>query len=251
MKKGILLLVATMLCCMVTGCNMGKEEQTQTLNSMEESGDIAESTTENYIEESEQILIKEAIEQEFEADLTHDQNKEIVRLEIEPTDMPMLPSIKISVWNGENMIYEKEVYLHYTHGEQLYLVSYEGKDYLMRYRPFVGHNHATCEYEIFSLNQQGEKEVLDSKNIEIYLFDVEKIDKNAWIDFAEKENQYFKNAFLIVGTSNAELKYSTPEKKEMYTENYHWLINGTKENESLEQNLDKFILETKENYQRN
>ena len=249
MRKGVFFLAVLMLCFVVNGCGIGNMEQNQSASSQRENLDITESETQNIIEESENTTLQGKMQEEYLADLTHDQKKESVKLYIDATDSSMPPVIKISVREEEKMIYEQEVYLHYAQGEQYYLVSYEGKDYLMRYKPLVDHDYATCEYEVFFLNKQGEKEVLDSQSIESSLYDVAELDKKAWIDFAEKENQYLKDAVLIVSTSEAELRYSTSEQKQTYVEKFLWLLNEEEEYNSLEQVLDAFIKETQNTYE--
>lgn len=137
-------------------------------------------------------------ENTWESDLNHDGASEIISVltEKRKDDNSVILSVE---QNGVTLL-EQEVPCNYALGEQYYLVKQDGEDYLMRYKPLVDHDMASCDYEVFSISPSGEKEVLDEASIEVSLYDAAEINKDAWKTFAEKENIYFADASLVVST---------------------------------------------------
>lgn len=183
-------------------------------------------------------------ENTWESDLNHDGESEIISVftEKRKDDNSVILSVE---QNGVTLL-EQEVPCNYALGEQYYLVKQDGEDYLMRYKPLVDHDMASCDYEVFSISPSGEKEVLDEASIEVSLYDAAEINKDAWKTFAEKENIYFADASLVVSTLEGEYLSGNVNKSQGYVETFSWLLSQHKEGLSLEENLNAFIEENKE-----
>lgn len=183
-------------------------------------------------------------ENTWESDLNHDGESEIISVftEKRKDDNSVILSVE---QNGVTLL-EQEVPCNYALGEQYYLVKQDGEDYLMRYKPLVDHDMASCDYEVFCISPSGEKEVLDEASIEVSLYDAAEINKDAWKTFAEKENIYFADASLVVSTLEGEYLSGNVNKPQGYVETFSWLLSQHKEGLSLEENLNAFIEENKE-----
>lgn len=184
----------------------------------------------------------------YYADLTHDGVSESIRVSITGGNGQEDTQVKIRVYDEATLtvLYETELLLHPNLGDSYYLSSYEGKDYLMRYKSGINHDTAYCEYEVFYLSETGEKIVYDVDEIEISLFHVEEIDVDAWKKLAEDKNQYFQSGFLLASTIADRLEYSTNVERITYIENFAWLL--LEDTESIERTLELFVEEVREMY---
>lgn len=188
----------------------------------------------------------------YYVDLTHDGINEIIRVSIGESDEED-KSVKIRIYNEETLtvLYETELLIHPNLGESYFLTSYDGKDYLMYYKPSVNHDVVSCEYEVFSLTNTGEKLPYDAGGIEVSLVNIpvggtDGVDMTAWKKLAEKENKYFDKAFLLASTLDGKLAYSTESGKITYMEDFSWLSENS--GESIEGNLEIFWEEIQELY---
>lgn len=240
MKKRIVLLLVCLL-IVFTACNnveMPKEEPDESINTEVESTDIQSGIYEEQID----VLY------DYEYDLTRDGEKDVIRVMID-SDATSNFDIGLFVFSNNSSIFQTELDVHVSLGTQFYLVIYEGKHYLMQYDYSVHMDRAECWYEVFSLSSSGEKVVLDENKVEISLFEVEKLDKHRWIEFAESVNRYFDSAFLLISTEEGEVIYSEPHNKVEYQENFEWLLAGEKDEAyTIEDTLNQFINDTKKVY---
>ena len=225
MKSKILVVMICLFVLGLAGCNTDKHvhetESTEGQNS--EMGD--------YIQSDLKI--------EYRSDLTHDGREENIVLTIEPSETKDI-KVEIAVYDPSNVIYKNEMYVHSNLGQCMYLVNYNGNDYLMIYDSKYNHDAVSCYYAVFSFNEAGEMKVLDSDEIYHSLWDINTFDKNAWLEFAEKVNQYFTNAFLIVNTQNSSIQFSEPDSKITYKENFAWFP-YVNESGTTEVNVEQFV----------
>lgn len=243
MKKKLWILVACICMLVLVGCDKDKDIQETEKTEMTETTDSSEE------QESEELEnYQTGVEIEYRADLTHDGTEETIVISMEPDEMGNIVGTLV-VYNFSDVIFENESYVHHTLWESWFLVKHNEKDYLMRYYYEDTHGVVACNYEVFSFDATGEKVVFDANRIEHSLFDMDTFDKNAWLEFAEKENQYFADAFLLVNTNESNFMFSTSENKITYAENFAWLLKKANA-ESIEDNLDQFIKEAKEWYAR-
>lgn len=151
----------------------------------------------------------------------------------------------LSVVENDEVLYSESIPANYALGCQFYLVSREGTDSIMRYFPLIDHDMASCQYEVFYLDENAEKIVEAADGISVSLFETGTMDTTQWEAFAEQENDFFGDAFLLVSTSEGELKGGSAETPIRYTETYAWMVRehdaGT-----LTDNLDSFIEEMKD-----
>lgn len=236
MKNKNLLFIGILLGTLLVGCNSSVTDnvnKTQTTEQISTQFDNVNETENN------------PIIYEYTADLTHDGNDEVVKVIIDLTNE--LEVAKVQVYENDTIIYEDELYTNYALGSQYYLVSHNEKDYLMQYNPLIDHDIASVSYEIFSLNENGEKLVFDESYIEISLFNVADLNKESWIAFANKENSYFQNAFLLISTSEGIMDYSKTDSTIQYTEQFLWLLNEDIKG-NIDDILETFIIKTQEIY---
>lgn len=196
----------------------------------------------------EKVQLLEENEIGYEADLTHDGIDERIRIEKGQED----EQVKIQVYdNSLKLLYEKELLLHPNLGESYFLTSYDGKEYLMYYKPSINHETVSCEYEVFYLSDKGGKISYDADQIEVLLVDIpiggsDGLDMTVWKMMADKENKYFDKAFLLASTLDGKLTYSTENGRITYMEDFSWLIeNG---GGSIEENLEFFRKDIQELY---
>lgn len=222
MKKSVFLLVSFVAFSMA-GCVSAEPRDTQYSSEINTESNISDVSGEAY---------------NFQADITHDGIDEDIKV---TTDNDGLV-VTLAVYSGKDIVFEDELYVHAALGSQYYLVKYADKSYFMRYTPLVDHDMATCEYEVFRLTQSSEKVDLDTDQIEISLYNVKSMDQDAWSSFAQKENVYFKNATLLVSTSNGEIEFGDPDVPKEYEETFSWMLwSGQTDTNDVKQNLGLFI----------
>ncbi len=267
MKKGIAALcVLALFAALVmlttnpkrTGTAVVKRDTQMPESQTEPSENVAEENTEgdSFHEDAGRQetdgSVKIPAEYEFSADLTHDGADETVKVEVSNGKYD-IPQVFILVFDGEKKIFEEEVYVHGALGSMYSLVERNEGAYLMRYAPLVDHDMITCEYEVFSLDGSGNKVEFDSGQMEHELWKLDSFNKEKWIAFAEKENEYFKNAFLLVSGLFGELECADTENPQTYEERFSWavdIMDGWDLREStIEENLDTFIAKNIDAYE--
>lgn len=179
----------------------------------------------------------------FSTDLNHDGKQENLMIQAKSTN-----EVDLTVTENDEVLYEDKAYINKSLGEQYYLVSQDGNDYIMKYGPLVDHDAATISYEVFSLDENGNKQTLDSDEIEVSLFEVSQMDKERWKVFAEKENVYFSNAILLFSGTDGKLVMGNEEETIQYNENFAWMVSSSEKGDSADENLDLFIQESKRDY---
>ncbi len=179
---------------------------------------------------------------DFYADVNHDGKEDKIVITVDSTDTTMPTLVTATVFSEETEIFQSEIPTTAALAYQYYITEWEGKDYLLYYYPILDHDMAICKFEVFSLNENGEKETLDSGEIEASLVTPAELDKDAWIAFAEKENKYFETAYLLADTTNFKIECGDPEQKKGYTETFSWINAGKNvPYDSAEENLQYFM----------
>jgi len=235
MKRKILGFVICLFILGLVGCSKDKDiQETEKTESTEEKN----SETVDYIQSDLKV--------EYRSDLTHDGCEENIILTMEQKGTNDI-KVGIVVYDSSNIIYKNEMYVHSNLGQCMYLVNYNGNDYLMIYENKNNHDAVSCYYEVFSFDEAGELRILDSDEIYHSLWNINEFDKNVWLEFAKKVNQYFSNAFLIVNTEKSNIQFSEPDSKITYTEDFAWFP-YVREYGSAETNLDQFLKNAKQNY---
>lgn len=252
MKRKILFGTVLLVSTLVVGCSNASSTDTESTQTQSEqasseptSAPEEEATQETESQNNEVEKVDRVIQYKY--DLTHDGKEDEITIKIK-VESETSSEILMSVTDGDKIVFEEELMLHPVHGVEYYLVSYENSYYLMYYNNLVDHDEVTVSYEVFSL-ENGEQKELASDAMELSLFDIDKLDKADWIAFAEQENKYFENAFLLISTQNAELNYSDGDEKVQYVENYKWTLPSDEDKyATIEEILDEFIKRTTDTY---
>lgn len=213
------------------------------------------------VDESENVTTIDAYEEryhygdtDFSADLTHDGSDETVRVTVAEAEEGTVPTVTLSVIKGGETIYGEDVYVNYSLGDSYYLIHFDGEDYLMRYKTLFGHSEVTGEYDVFSLDADGNKIMLDSVNpddMETSCFKVDEMDTEAWLAFADTVNKYRENATLVVNTLSAsnDIVLGDPDSSATYVETLDWMVNGdSNKSTDPEENIKTFIEQSNEEY---
>lgn len=253
-QKRVIILVSFMVFSFA-GCGMKEASDTTSLTET-----VIQSETGQYVvlqpvtEESasmkkDSYLDTVPAEYEISADLTHDGKDEMIKVSVKSeTD-----DTRILVYDDGQKIFEQENPIHDVLGNWYGIVRQEDGAYLMRYAPLIDHDMITCRYEVFSLDDTGEKIGLDSGEIEEELWHLDTFNTDKWYAFAEEENRYFKNATLLVSTLNGQLEIRNKEIPQTYEENFVWTVsnnpNEWKSNKnSMKDNLSNFLIKYKDEY---
>lgn len=87
----------------------------------------------------------------------------------------------------------------------LYLYHSEGKDYLLNWNPAMYQGKAVYKYEIFTVNESGQKNVVEKEE---YSFDVntmKKADIQRYKEYIEKVNKRLLKSDVLISTLNGTL----------------------------------------------
>lgn len=249
MKRKTIIFITTIMLLTMTGCGntSGETESNQTSAEMESA---LSQSQESQPEESQADVnttpkadsVPKVESKEFSADVNHDGKEDKIILTVDGTDTTMPTLVTVKVLSDEAEIYQDEIPVTYALAYQYYLTEWEGQDYMLCYYPLVDHDMATCRFEVFSLNEAGKKEILDSGEIGASLVTPAELDKSEWLAFAEKENKYFENAYLLADTTDFKIESGDPEQKQGYNETFSWINVGQDVSyDTAEENLQHFM----------
>lgn len=87
----------------------------------------------------------------------------------------------------------------------LYLYHGEGKDYLLNWNPMMYQGIASYQYEIFTVNESGQKEVFEKDKFSFDLNHMKKSQIEKYKDFIEKVNKRLVNSDVLISTLNGNL----------------------------------------------
>lgn len=119
------------------------------------------------------------------------------------------------IWRNDNRLGISTAHVGQT---SYYLVDYEGRTYFMEYNPYVGQGLGTLDYEIFSVDANGNETTVEKGDI---VFDLKnngaaeiRFPVDELISFAETVEGYIANGSLIVSTVNGVFEYDNSYDKE-------------------------------------
>ena len=179
----------------------------------------------------------------------------------------MLDSVCVKVYEGSNtsdtyreeqLLWSQEYSSVHAGNGQISVVRMDDKDYILTSDLWAGQGFATWQFEVFSLNEMGDKEVIDKQTIGFELQEDTFADEECYVEFIHSLREYINDGILIVACdadleqqlirtqesqyiprdyySNVFVKFSNVEdEQEQYTENTV---------ESTEENTEKPIAET-------
>lgn len=121
------------------------------------------------------------------------------------TQQIMYDVVAVNVYEGqnnsdtyseENLLWSQEYSRVHVGNGQLSIVQVEGKDYLLTSSLYGGQGAVTWDYEVFSLKETGEKEVIDKQSVN---FEIGTDDSaESYKEFQSSLNNYINNGILIV-----------------------------------------------------
>ncbi len=179
----------------------------------------------------------------------------------------MYDSVCVKVYEGSNtsdtyseeqLLWSQEYSSVHAGNGQLSVVRMDDKDYILTSDLWAGQGFATWEFEVFSLKETGEKDVIDKQTVGFELQEDTFADEECYAEFNHSLRKYINDGILIVACdidfvqqlirtqesqyiprdyySNALVKFNNVEaEQEQYTENAV---------ESTEENTEKPIAET-------
>ena len=99
-------------------------------------------------------------------------------------------------YREENLLWSQDYSRVHTGNGQLSIVQVNGKDYLLTSSLYGGQGYATWNYEVFSLNSAGEKNMIDEQSVE---FEMNTEDSKESVDeFKSLIGNYIDDGILIV-----------------------------------------------------
>lgn len=143
----------------------------------------------------------------WEADLTHDGQAEQLVFDWGYFDSASFGIFAVLDADGR-VLHELEPGAPHVGWMNLYLCRLDGRDYILEYYPGCFQGWYDYEYELYWLNEEGEKTVEDSGSVSFYGSEGEYYgagerpvtDIPAMVTFAETVNSYMQDSFLLVST---------------------------------------------------
>lgn len=115
--------------------------------------------------------------------------------------------IDVKVYEGTNasnpyseqtLLWSQEYSSVHAGNGQLSIVQVDDKDYILTSNLWAGQGLATWEFEVFSLNETGDKSVIDNQSVEFKLEEDEFADEEYYAEFKHSLEKYIADGILIV-----------------------------------------------------
>ena len=169
---------------------------------------------------------KESLEENgrivWEADVTHDGEKELICVDVEEIETDSQKPMKISVEKNQKELWSDELYLPGAGNKEYFLLHEEDGDYLLYYYPENAQGTAYFEYKKFYFKGE-EMQVEESKSVEFPTYELaegETIPVDDIVDFQETLNKNLQQGYLLASTMDGKLIYSTSNNKITKTEEF-------------------------------
>lgn len=175
-----------------------------------------------------------------EADVTGDSINE--RLYLDKSQMDTTFDITLHVLDSAgNEIWNESGNSSHAGWKSLFLCQMNGKEYLLRYTPYMGQGYGTYTYTLFAL-ENGKEKVYRTNTLEFDLNGIEKLNTPEMIAYADEVNDLLDKSFLLMSTEGGIYSFG-PASAESFFERYSWL-DGNSElfdpADSLETRLEKY-----------
>jgi len=151
----------------------------------------------------------------WRADLNHDGVDDKIVLEPYIRDHSADLGAVLTVYTNDTDIklFSAEDNVAHVGWDGFYLYKNGDNTYLFNWRPAIYTGTGNYEYEIFSFNENGEKNVFDSGSYEFEAYDffneLEAVDE--FISYIRKVNNYLIQSYLLVDTDKGYLMYGAPD----------------------------------------
>ena len=155
---------------------------------------------------------------------------------------------QLELWEGGKLIFSEAGYYAHAGWNALFLYTLDGKDYLLRYHPYMGQGWCNYSYELFTLTRDGQEQMVRQNSIE---FDInfglmhESFDPEAIAAFMDEVNGLLAHSIQLINTDSELL--DTFQKRGRLYDNLSWLdlqapVFVRNETESLLKNLTRYKL---------
>lgn len=101
-------------------------------------------------------------------------------------------------YSEEQLLWSQEYSRVHAGNGQLSVVRMDDKDYLLTSSLWAGQGFATWEFEVFSLNEMGDKEVIDKQSVEFKLNEDDSADDECYAEYNHSLEEYIADGILIV-----------------------------------------------------
>ena len=131
---------------------------------------------------------------------------------------------RLEVWENGKQLFSEEGYFAHAGYNALFLCTLDGEDYLLRYHPSMGQGWCDYSYQLFTLTQDGQEQVVRENSIE---FDInfglthESFDPEAIAAFMDEINGLLANSTQLINTDEDLL--SAFEKEGRLYDSLWWL----------------------------
>lgn|GEM_PF-1006048 len=177
------------------------------------------------------------------ADLTHDGVKEKIAVDISKVDETQEAILKVLDDEG-NIIWQESAWLPHAGWNSIFLCTIDGKDFLLRYNPYMIQGFGDYRYKLFSIDERGTEKVLKEGAVSFSITgEVDEFDIDKMVAFYNEINEYLDKSILLLSTEDGELAYSTENSKITRREEFSWLYDNKTEygeNDTLEDKLRKY-----------
>jgi len=177
------------------------------------------------------------------ADLTHDGVNEKIAVDVSSVEETQEAILKVLNDDGR-VIWQESAGIPHVGWNSVYLCTVDGKDYLLRYNPYMNQGWGSYSYILFSIDAEGNEKIIDEDDV---LFDItgqtDEFDIEKLVSFHNKINGYLDKSILLLSTEQGEVEYSTEDKKITRKEEFFWLYGVDTEydeNDLLEDKLRKY-----------
>jgi len=160
---------------------------------------------------------------ELQADLTHDGEEDIIRISGAASD-PELTFGDVLTPDGKTRLWTETAHTAHAGWNSIYLSRKNGEDYLLVFNPYQSTGLADFTYVLFYIKGKDKLDIVDSGSYS-FSYGAAKGSENAFDEakfraFADKLNTYLKDSYLVLSTEGGTLRYSTPEKHLLPSEQY-------------------------------
>lgn len=177
------------------------------------------------------------------ADLTNDGINEKIVVDLSAAGETQEIILKIMNADGKT-IWKESAGIPHAGWNSVYLCTVDGRNFLLRYNPYMNQGWGSYSYELFSIDDEGTENTVDEGEVSFDItgrtgeFDIEKM-----VSFYNKINEYLDKSILLLSTEQGEPEFSTESRIVTRREEYSWLYGAGiefDENDSIKDKLLKY-----------
>ena len=130
---------------------------------------------------------------------------------------------RLELWEGRGLIYAEEGYYVHAGYNAVFLCTLDGKDYLLRYHPYMGQGWCDYSYELFTLTPDGKEQMVRENSL---AFDInfgvthESFDPEAIAAFMDEINDLLAHSVQLINTDD--LQFTFQKEGRLY-DSLSWL----------------------------